>query len=797
LKLFTYSYDDTANSYNDASEDTNLKSYELRHMLNAPAECKIVLRDKDGTVFQKYNADSGDVYIGSGRVELEDPNGTDIFEGLIKRVEGDSQKRTVTLYCKDFICQLDDEIVTYDMREDLDGSGLRESSLKGDLDSKVEGMRLPVWTYGSEYFVIDDNLDWDHADYDDMKLLLTNANAGSITITVGPHDHKNPENMTSQGWKNLWVNDANYDEGEDTSGDCQFVHEHYVIDEGGSLFESLDAITVTYVAYQDDSNNDLLLPSYSYDGGTSFREANAHYPEDTKVVSGSYTVRDDDLSGVLDSDGMFYSRLDAYDDGVNNATVRVFQCTLSVEMTVAGYSSLITINETFEAPANFDHCWGYDASGPTWTDETADMTDDGANDVNMLPAAIAVNDAFYFGSASKFGGIILNMGTAGDWAGTCLWKYWDGDSWEALSNKSPTDQDFYDFMFGGWKTFRWDIPADWATTAVNGETHYWIQAEVSAVTSTTTQPKCTQGFALNGTGNLLKVGTNCAGSGLGLWTGAKYCIVQPIYKHIDSAESPGDLITDGGGMGSESGPDRLVNINATTTVEHTSGYSSRQYIDRTRFEILQDLAAQDKAEFWMTLGGNTFYWKSTWNEGSPTAMTDKEVNWWRATYDFDKVYNEARIYGMRMDDEQLVGEANDTTSQGLHGIIRTVVEKHPGLVTEYDVDEVASAVAGRNADAQMFLACEIDGLDSTYRLATEVSVTSTYLNLSSAVYVVVSWMYDSGLNKTQLLLHPRVSTQGLVDPTGLTPRSIDRSFKKTVKDKYVPSPSDTTVVNPS
>jgi len=79
MKLMVSSYNNGGTAWNAEAEETELLSYSIIHAFNKPAECNIVLADPSGTLMQKYNADANDVYLGVGKITLEDPTGTDIF----------------------------------------------------------------------------------------------------------------------------------------------------------------------------------------------------------------------------------------------------------------------------------------------------------------------------------------------------------------------------------------------------------------------------------------------------------------------------------------------------------------------------------------------------------------------------------------------------------------------------------------------------------------------------------------------------------------------------------------------
>ena len=133
--------------------------------------------------------------------------------------------------------------------------------------------------------------------------------------------------------------------------------------------------------------------------------------------------------------------------------------------------------------------------GGTQTDETTAANNATENDMTLLPAAPAVNDAYYFGYATKvFNKLKVNIGTQGAGVWTITWEYYNGSSWSALSNVTDGCDHFRAAAGNHEVTF--DVPSDWAKTTIQTIEAYWIRARVSAYTSITTQPKGTQSWIL-------------------------------------------------------------------------------------------------------------------------------------------------------------------------------------------------------------------------------------------------------------------------------------------------------------
>jgi hypothetical protein len=130
--------------------------------------------------------------------------------------------------------------------------------------------------------------------------------------------------------------------------------------------------------------------------------------------------------------------------------------------------------------------------GGVQTDETAPANSDTANDMTLLPAIPAVNDAYYFGRPALWDWLELRIGTAGNGVWTIAWEYWNGAVWTGLIGVNDGTSGF---EVSGTRLVTFAKPGDWAQTTVGGIANlYWIRARVSAYTSILTQPKGNRAF---------------------------------------------------------------------------------------------------------------------------------------------------------------------------------------------------------------------------------------------------------------------------------------------------------------
>jgi hypothetical protein len=130
--------------------------------------------------------------------------------------------------------------------------------------------------------------------------------------------------------------------------------------------------------------------------------------------------------------------------------------------------------------------------GGIQTDETAAANNDTANDMTLLPAVPAIDDAYYFGLGAIWDYLRLNIGTSGVGVWTLAWEYWNGFTWSALPGLNDGTSGF---TLEGWFEVNFARPADWAVATVGSIANlYWIRARVSSYDSVIAQPKGSRAF---------------------------------------------------------------------------------------------------------------------------------------------------------------------------------------------------------------------------------------------------------------------------------------------------------------
>ena len=125
--------------------------------------------------------------------------------------------------------------------------------------------------------------------------------------------------------------------------------------------------------------------------------------------------------------------------------------------------------------------------GGVFTDFTAAAQSTAADDVQLLPVAPVVNDAFYFGGLEPFVQVELDVTTKRVGDLTLTWEYWDGAVWQPFLPGDVLDNTD-SFSIEGVGLISFDAPVGWASTTVNGVPAFYIRARVSAFVSQAQQP---------------------------------------------------------------------------------------------------------------------------------------------------------------------------------------------------------------------------------------------------------------------------------------------------------------------
>ena len=107
----------------------------------------------------------------------------------------------------------------------------------------------------------------------------------------------------------------------------------------------------------------------------------------------------------------------------------------------------------------------------------------------FFPDTEVINDAAYFGYASKFGAMFIDMSaTVGVYNDDALtWEYYNGSGWVEFTPYDETDTTAQD----GKRSFQGDgyiilnVGDDWVSSTIDSQAAFWIRARVSAAEITT------------------------------------------------------------------------------------------------------------------------------------------------------------------------------------------------------------------------------------------------------------------------------------------------------------------------
>lgn len=778
MKLMVASYNNGTPGWNGEAEETKLRSYTIDHKFNAPAECIIKLADVDGSLMRKYNTDANDVYLGVGKITLEDPNNTDIFYGRIIRAVGDSTNRTLTLECRDWLDQLDEELITYDMREKLGTSDMRQSMGRSDPDGTLFAATVDVASksiYSAQAddggVFTDETIAANNITDDDMTLLpaLPVANDayyfGFETKQSGFSLY-----ISQQGdwvgtvvwtyWDGgAWAGLSGGPSGADSTFESAGQVDYSWTVPGDWATTAVNGVTAYYVRCEVNSFTGITTQPL----GRNAWEA--YYFFDDGEYDGGMAFANDQHNGqnLVFTTGMAGSRTWGVGPYADNVTWH------SAEYNEAGSYADVWVDDSnshdtddadaaFEVDYSFRVYLGDDAPSVFYEDGSIS-----AAKIHLVVYA-------YRAAGSPFP---LNIKVGG------VYK-------EIAQIKNDLSRQSVEF----------EVPGEYVSDIIDADGIAQIQIEMSSAAHlelyyVRLEIDCeTTGYStaitINDTfnPNRLEIATDLTAAATRVWEEIPYCIARTIPKHIDS--DTGTIITDGDG---------IVILTCDVTIEATTGISTRQYTDRTRLQILQDLAQQDKSVFWITLGGTTVTYKQTF--GADTMqLTDGKVDSWQSSQDYGTLVNSYDVYGARIGDYQIYQQSQTAASITKFLATRSKVIKNTGLVSDADAKAIGTALVARDNEVQQMVGCTISGNTATAAHATTiklgeiVEITSSYLWSTAAKdYIVTRFVYDSEQHKTSLTLHPKVDI-GLQPIVTLDSQSkmIQEQADMSQKDTYVPEP---------
>lgn len=767
-------YNNGAETWTEA-EETTYFTYKLEHSFNKPAKCIITLADPTGAMLRKYNATANAVYLGVGKITLEDPTATDIFYGRIKRaIAGTEHPRTCILECYDWLDQLDEEIITYDMREDLNGSGLRQSEAHADADAAVYLVDAGVKTLYSAQAddggaFTDETIVANEVTDDDMTLMpaLPVGNDayyfGFETKVSGFSLHISQQGdwvgtMLWEYWNGAsWVGLVNGPTGADSTFESAGQVDYTWTVQGNWATVAVNGITTYWVRARVLSFTAITTQPlgrqawaeyYFYDDAMSWdtTPGNAQNFDDMRLVfttgmAGIQTWRfypyiGEHSAGSTYADHWYNTwHLDENYDRVFQAADCTldyhFRCHLGhdtpsdfyVHSSITGARLVCEHLVAVTGSGNHAHIQFYDHDGAAFVavghlDEVDVRTEQTHNiTADYLPYIVGA----------------------------------DGEAHVRYD---------LDRLGGSVDLFLW---------------HLYLELDVA------TTPYSTLITITETEANRLRISTDLTAAATRVWEAIPYSILKPIHDHLESATGP--IL----------GGDTVITLTAADgNIEDTTGYSSTQFKDKTRLKILQFLAIEDASVFWITLGGTTVTYKKTF--GADTMqLTDGSILDWQSLYDYNTMINSVDVYGARILNYEIYQQSQNAASILKFLNTKSKVIRNAGLVTDADASAIGTAIAAKESDVSQMVGCTIHGNTATAGHATTiklgeiVEITSSYLwSTASKDYIVSRFVYDSNENKTYLTLYPKASTgERTIEFPNPT---IEDMTNKIEADKYTPDP---------
>ena len=784
MRLMVQSFN-IGSSWNKEEEETNLRTYTLNHMFNKPAECNIVLADVDGSMLRKYKTDT--------KVELEGGVADDGGVETDETTEANSAAANDMTLCPavpvnndafyyGFSDQAGAMTINVGTAQVVGGGGgavtiTWEYSQGSDVWAALAGVTDGTDNYENSgendvEWTIPGDWDTDEvgsiADTYWVRARLTVVGAGPGTVPIG-----------TQAWYNrVWLGPGKITLEDPNNTDVFFGrivnavggtdHPRTLTLECRDWLDQLDEEKITY-----DMREKL--------GTTNLRQSMGR-----SDVDGDRLVAENAGGGVFN----FWDDGDYDDDGgmafVNDAYNGMF---LIFTAGMAG-----TKTWRFHPYDSDDNADDYtDAVDRLWVNDDSVDVASANNDFEIdydfhielghnTPSDFYVHDSISGARVIVVENFDVLLG-GGNHAHIQIDDKTDG--WIDLHRLEESHHYSYHTFdisvdniddivdANGIATVRFDVDFTGGLASIGVR---FLAIEVDVATTGYSSPI---GIDDTVNPNKLVVDTDLTAAATQIWEGIPYCIAQNIYKHIDTAEG-GTIISDG---------DTIVTLTAAATIEHTSGISTRQYKNRTRLQILQDLARQDKSSFWIALGTTTVTSKQTFGANTET-MTDATPDNWHSRRDYKTLVNSVDVYGARIGDYEIYQQSQDADSLATYKATRSQVIKNAGLVSDADASALGTALAARDSNIEQMVACTLSGFDTTYRLGTIVEITSSYLWATAAKdYIVSRWAYDSDARKTHLTLHPKVSI-GLQDIDTLLNQSdkLKRATLESESDKVVPDP---------
>ena len=748
MKLMVSSYN-VGSSWNKEEEEKNLRTYTLNHAFNMPAQCIITLADKDGSMLRKYKTGKKVELAGGvaddGGVETDETTETNsaapndmtllpavplVNDAYYFGFNDQPGAMTINIGTAADPGIFDPPVITWEYSQGADAWAALGGVTDGTNSWMNAGERNIVWTIPG---------DWDTDEVGSISgkywvRARLSAFAGLDTIPIG-----------TQAWYNkIWIGPGKITLEDPDSTDVFFGRIKNVVGNTEDRTVTLDCMD-----WLDQLDEEII----TYDmreklGTTDLRQSMLRSDVDGDRIpvennGGVFSLFDD---GDYDDDGGMAFVNDAYNgwkvfltvgmSGTNTWRFYPYDSTYTnADIETDNVEAVWVDNDTIDGGnANNDWELEYHFHVEVGNNTPSDFyVNDSITGMRLcivwqIPEAAVGNHSHIE--------ILENSGPS--WIELARLDEGDHrhrDTWTINQTNLPNIVD---------NTGEVDIRFNMDRTALLlSLATYFIELEVDVTTT-----GYNLGITINDTinPNEIVIAIDPTAPATQLWEQVPYCVAKPIHLHFESA------------TGIILGGDVIVPLTAADgDIEDTSGFSTRQHKNRTRLQIAQDEARNDKSVFWMALGTVAVLYQQTFGANTET-MTDATPDSWRSLRDYKTVRNSYDVYGARIGDYEIFQQSQDADSIATYIATRSKVIKDTGLVSDASAKEIGTALAPRDADIQQMVGCTLSGFDTTYRLGTIVEITSSYLWATAAKdYIVTRWAYDSDARKTFLTMHPKSS----------------------------------------
>ena len=757
-------YNSGALTHSALVQETEYLSHSFVHEFFEPARVVVTLNDDDGSIMQKYGTKTNEVYVFSGRAYIE-VDSVSKFDGRIVKVVGDMDNNRVIIYAEDWMGQLGKERINYGMREDMDGTGLRQSNLKSDLD----GAKFPVT---KNFIAAVKTYDSSTTTYADFIIEASETTEDDVELFPGP---VGDEDHFYMGFD---VIPSGVTINVTTAGNNEISVRWYYSKGGGEWGELANMSPVNDSPSQQFEVTGKIEYSWDVPGdwATDTVDGDTHYWVRVRV-RGFSTATTQPLGAYITQGGIVYDDDMSWAADLWNGYYVVIPHAMAGKQTISTgpYDETIDIVlDTTDSPAAGEiNVWDDDDIFHEMEDANNDWLVTYDFRIPILESELYVADSI---SAMRVN-FVHSLESAAPVGAITDLSIRNTPNFVYLQRAFVNEGDFISVVYR--------VPFDEiAGILVDPDPQILIQTgTVAAATNLkVTQVVIEVDVETTGYPDLMLIEDTFSNylvvskdvEDLGLWENCEYSICREIHYHIDGLVTGGDDL-----------------MTMTTNVEATTRINTRQYTERTRLEIIKDNARMDKAVCWVPPGTKELNYKSTFNDGAPDPMTDADVLHWRSEYVGSLMRNEMHVKGIRIRDEEIALDTEDlavdpgSDSKLKYGLKTTQVITNTGTMSYADAVTLGTNLVERDEDIHLFLDAVIAG-PPPYELADEVSITSAYLGITAQVYVITHVSYDSNTWRTTLRLHPRVSN-GFVNRVvfGEFLRDLAHRTTETVIDTFV------------